>query len=49
MLTGGSLQTSTVPLSELPHLMRALGYYPSEQELLNMVRPLHDPYIILFQ
>eukprot|EP00953_Heterococcus_sp_UTEX-ZZ885_P026794 14445-Heterococcus_DN1.PRE.8 len=33
---GGSLQTSTVPLSELPHLMRALGYYPSEQELLNM-------------
>ena len=28
---------STVPLEELPNLMRAMGYYPTEQEVKNMV------------
>ena len=27
----------TVPLSELPNLMRAMGYYPTEQEVSNMM------------
>jgi hypothetical protein len=26
----------TVPLEELPNLMRAMGYYPTEQEVQNM-------------
>ena len=26
----------TVPLDELPNLMRAMGYYPTEQEVINM-------------
>ena len=26
----------TVPLDELPNLMRAMGYYPTEQEVQNM-------------
>lgn len=26
----------TVPLAELPNLMRAMGYYPTEQEVQNM-------------
>lgn len=26
----------TVPLQELPNLMRAMGYYPTEQEVQNM-------------
>lgn len=26
----------TVPLEELPNLMRAMGYYPTEMEVLNM-------------
>jgi WD40 repeat protein len=29
--------TGTVPLVEIPNLMRALGYYPSEREVSNMV------------
>lgn len=29
--------TNTVPLTEIPNLMRALGYYPSEREITNMV------------
>jgi len=27
----------TVPLAELPNLMRAMGYYPTEQEVSNMM------------
>ena len=27
----------TVPLIELPNLMRAMGYYPTEQEVNNMM------------
>lgn len=27
----------TVPLDELPNLMRAMGYYPTEQEVQNMI------------
>ncbi len=27
----------TVPLTELPNLMRAMGYYPTEQEVSNMM------------
>lgn len=27
----------TVPLNELPNLMRAMGYYPTEQEVSNMM------------
>lgn len=27
----------TVPLSELPNLMRAMGYYPTEQEVTSMM------------
>ena len=27
----------TVPLAELPNLMRAMGYYPTEQEVTNMM------------
>ena len=27
---------NTVPLEELPNLMRAMGYYPTEQEVKNM-------------
>ena len=26
----------TVPVDELPNLMRAMGYYPTEQEVQNM-------------
>lgn len=29
--------TGKVPLSELPNLMRALGFYPTEQEVENMI------------
>jgi hypothetical protein len=29
--------TNAVPLAEIPNLMRALGYYPSEREVSNMV------------
>ena len=27
----------TVPLNELPNLMRAMGYYPTEQEVTSMM------------
>ena len=29
--------TGTVPLQEIPNMVRALGYYPSEEEVANMV------------
>jgi Ca2+-binding EF-hand superfamily protein len=27
----------TVPVGQLPNLMRAMGYYPTEQEVKNMI------------
>mmetsp|Transcript_20905 Transcript_20905/g.43637 ORF Transcript_20905/g.43637 Transcript_20905/m.43637 type:complete len:926 (+) Transcript_20905:54-2831(+) len=33
--------TGTVPLEEIPNLVRALGYYPSEQECQNMIQEVY--------
>jgi Ca2+-binding EF-hand superfamily protein len=29
--------TGSVPLEEIPALVRSVGYYPSEEEVLNMI------------
>jgi len=41
--------TDSIPVSEMPNIFRALGYYPSDLEIENMkneIRSINDKYAL---
>jgi Ca2+-binding EF-hand superfamily protein len=37
--------SGVIPLSEIPSLMRAVGFYPSEEEVTNMINEVRAEHI----